>query len=275
MNPSPLLLFSLIFIFGTIIGSFLNVLIYRLGSGFGFNGRSQCLSCGKILRARMLVPVLSYLVQGGRCAYCRTKLSVQYPLVEVATGLLFLAAAWVNHLNHFPFPAHSLTFFFLDLSVLSTLVVIAVYDIKHKIIPDQLSLCFALLGGVILATKFTFGLSPEHYIPVFDQVPWWIDIAAAPLLAVPLALLWLLSGGRAMGLGDAKLAWGMGWFLGFSKGISAIVFAFWIAFIPSMILLFLPRKHFTMKSEIPFAPFLVLGTLAAYVSGINILNWTF
>ncbi len=253
----------------------MNVLIYRLGSGFGFRGRSKCLSCGKTLSARMLVPVLSYVVQGGRCAHCRTKLSRQYPIVEIMTGLLFVAVAWANHLDHLPFPAHSLTFFFLDAAVFSTLVVLTVYDIKHKIIPDQLSLCFALFGGIALWLKFSFGLSPEQYIPIFDQVPWWIDIAAAPLLATPLALLWLLSQGRAMGLGDAKLAWGMGWFLGFSKGISAIVFAFWIAFIPSLILLLLPKKHFTMKSEIPFAPFLVLGTLAAYLSGISILNWTF
>jgi len=153
-------------------------------------------------------------------------------------------------------------------------MLVMVYDVRHKIIPDRLSLIFATLAGITLFAKSQWGMMPTPYIPILNSVPSWINLAAAPALAIPFALLWLLSAGRAMGLGDAKLAWGMGWFLGFTKGITAVMFAFWTAFIPSVILLLLPKKHFTMKSEIPFAPFLILGTLIAYLAHFDIVSWT-
>lgn len=275
MDFYALFFFLFIFILGTIIGSFLNVAIYRLGSGFGFTGRSKCLSCGRTLRALMLIPLFSYLWQRGKCAYCGARISPQYPLVEFATGVLFVGVLEVHISSLLLFDLHSFALLLLDLIVWSILVVITVYDLKHKIIPDRLAILFALFAGIGLLLKLRFGILPEHYIPIFDTVPWWIDLAAGPLLAFPFAALWFFSGGRAMGFGDAKLAWGIGWFLGFSKGFSAIILSFWIAFIPSLVLLLLPQKSFTMKSEIPFAPYLVLGTLAAYALGVDLLSWTF
>jgi leader peptidase (prepilin peptidase)/N-methyltransferase len=265
----------LIFIFGAIIGSFLNVVIYRLGSGSSLGGRSKCLACGKILRAHMLIPLWSYLFLRARCAYCQSRISAQYFFVECTTGLLFVLAASVNHLNlFFPEGAAFLLFLF-EASILSTLVVVTAYDLKHKIIPDRLSLLFALLAGALLLLKWHLGIFPETFTSLLGDMPQWIDVAAGPLLALPFGALWFFSGGRAMGFGDAKLAWGIGWFLGFSKGITAVIFSFWIAFIPSLILLLLPRKSFTMKSEIPFAPFLVLGTLVVYAFGLDLFNWVF
>lgn len=269
------LLFFFVFVLGTIIGSFLNVVIYRFGSGFGLSGRSKCLSCGKTLRASMLIPLFSYLFQRGRCAYCGTRISLQYPLVEFATGILFVMALRVNNLTLSLFDPHMFALFLCDLFVWSILIAITVYDLKHKIIPDRLALLFAFFSGIALCLKLWWGILPEHYIPIFDLVPWWIDLAAGPLFAFPFAALWFFSGGRAMGLGDAKLAWSIGWFLGFAKGFSAVILSFWIAFIPSLILLLLPKKSFTMKSEIPFAPYLVLGTLAVYYFGVDLLSWTF
>lgn len=263
-----------LFLFGVIMGSFLNVVIYRLGSGVGFRGRSKCLSCGKTLTARMLVPVLSFLCQKGKCAHCGTKLSWQYPLVEIAAGVAVVFSAMTEG---FLFTSGSLVsglLALLDASVWMVLLLVTVYDLKHKIIPDRLSLLFAVLAGLTLLVKYRYGIFPVAYIPIFDFVPQWIDLAAGPLLFLPFAGLWLLSRGRAMGLGDAKLAWGIGWFLGFSGGISAVILGFWIAFLPSLLLLFLRGKHFTMKSEIPFAPFLVLGTLAVYLFGIDLFTWT-
>ena len=275
MELYSVLFFTFIYILGAIIGSFLNVVIYRIGSGFGFGGRSKCLTCGKMLRPHMLIPLVSFLIQRGRCAYCSARISLQYFSVECITGLLFAAAAWHNNVFVFFPTAQSLMVFLLDVFIWSTLLLVTVYDLKHKIIPDRLALLFALLSGILLLLKLYFGILPERYIPLLDAVPWWIDLATAPFLAVPFAALWFFSGGRAMGLGDAKLAWGIGWFLGFSKGITAVVFSFWIAFIPSILLLLLPAKRFTMKSEIPFAPFLILGTFIAYFFGVDLLNWTF
>jgi prepilin signal peptidase PulO-like enzyme (type II secretory pathway) len=100
-------------------------------------------------------------------------------------------------------------------------------------------------------------------------------LIAGPLVAIPLAILWLVSGGRWIGLGDAKLMLPLGWYFGVGKGLSIFVFSFWIGAIPSIILLCLPRKRFTMKTELPFAPFIILAALVVYVSGVDILNWTF
>lgn len=266
---------SIIFVFGAIIGSFLNVVIYRLGSGSGLGGRSKCLACGKILHAHMLIPLWSYLFQRGRCAFCQSRISMQYFLVECMTGLLFVLAAFVNDFSMFFSGYQSLMLFLLDGAILSTLVVITVYDLKHKIIPDRLSIIFALLAALSLLLKYFFGVLPDMFTSLLGTLPVWINVAAAPLLALPFAALWGLSGGRAMGLGDAKLAWGIGWFLGLTKGITAVVFSFWIAFIPSLVLLLLPQKRFTMKSEIPFAPFLVLGMLVVYAFGLDLFNWSF
>ena len=265
----------LVFILGLIIGSFLNVVIYRFGSGMRVTGRSKCLSCGKTLTAAMLIPLLSFLFMRGRCGYCGTKLSWQYPLVETLTATLFVIAAHVNGLLSMSASSHQFVVFAVEAAIWAVLVVITVYDLKHRIIPDMLSLLFALLSGGLLLLKWSWGLSVIPFLPFLDSVPVWINAAAGVLLALPFALLWLFSGGRAMGLGDAKLAWGIGWFLGFAGGVSAAVLAFWVAFFPSLLLLLVRSKHFTMKSEIPFAPFLIIGTLIVYTFGIDILSWTF
>ena len=264
----------LIFTLGTVIGSFLNVVIYRTGSGVGYSGRSKCLSCGKMLTAQMLVPLFSFFFQRGRCAYCGTKLSWQYPLVETLSGALFVMVWWVTGFDPLSSGIKETSFFFLDAAIWMTLLAITVYDLRHKIIPDRFALCFALLSGLLLLFRFEQGLLSPYFLTFTGEyIPVWVDLVAGPLLALPFALLWLFSGGRVMGLGDAKLAWGIGWVLGFIGGVSAIILAFWTALIPSLILLFLSRKRFTMKSEIPFAPFLILGTLIVFVWNVDILRW--
>lgn len=276
MFPDTLSLSLLVFILGAVFGSFLNVVIYRTGSGVTYAGRSKCLSCGKVLTPLMLVPIFSFLFQRGRCGHCGAKLSLQYPMVETASGMLFVLVSSVTGSNPFQGSITEATLFFLDAAIWMALLGIVVYDLRHKIIPDRFSAIFAILSGVALLLKWHWGIVTPHYLSLIGNfVPAWLDLLAGPLLALPFALVWFFSHGRAMGLGDAKLAWGIGWFLGFSGGISAIILAFWIAFFPSIFLLFLRQKHFTMKSEIPFAPFLVLGVLCVFVWGIDIFSWAF
>lgn len=275
MNSYGIMIALFAFLFGISIGSFLNVLIYRFGSGTRLSGRSKCLACGKTLAPSMLVPLFSFLFLRGRCAYCSAKLSIQYPLVEAATGALFVLIASKNGLLFPGYSPQHLSISLLEAIIWSLLVVIFVYDWKHKIIPDTFAFLFAVFSGLLLLLRTSYGLVEMPYLPFLSATPVWIDWAAAPILALPLALVWLLTLGRGMGLGDAKLAWGIGWFLGFGGAVSAVIFSFWIAFIPSLLLLFWRSKRFTMKSEIPFAPFLVLGTLAAYALEANILSWTF
>ena len=232
----------LFFVFGSIIGSFLNVVILRYGTGRGVvRGRSACPHCRHELGIAQLVPILSFLFLGGRCRKCRSKISWQYPSVEFLTGLLFLGVFLKSG-------------GILDLIVLSLLVVIFVYDLKHKMIPDAPVYTFILIALIEL---------------LFSH-PALLDLAAGPILFLPFFLLWFFSGGRWMGFGDAKLAIGMGWFLGFAGGLSAVVLGFWMgAGIGIMLLLIKGGKKLTIKSEIPFAPFLIAGLWLVYFFNLD------
>lgn len=260
---------GIIFTFGLIIGSFLNVVVLRMGSGRTLGGRSKCMSCGKVLKWYMLIPLFSFLFLRGRCAYCKAKLSMQYPIIEAGTGLLVLMAAQHYSFSVFNLDILTTSRFIVDAIALATLIVIAAYDLRHKIIPDQLSLTFALAGLLSLVLRSVAGVWPD-LMPLFVSTPKWIDFAAAPILALPLALIWYFSKGKAMGLGDAKLIFGMSWFLGFIGSLSGIIFAFWIASIPSLYLL-ITRKG-NMHTEMPFGPYLALATVLVYYFGWNVLN---
>jgi leader peptidase (prepilin peptidase) / N-methyltransferase len=269
----PALFYSLVFLFGLALGSFLNVVIYRRGGG-SLRGRSRCLSCGKNLTPAMLVPVLSYAIQRGHCAYCGARVSLQYPLVELAMGGALLLVAMNHGLADQPLALNVVVKVILDAVAFGALIAIVVYDFRHKIIPDRFSAVFAASGFLLLALAlYERGLYTDS-TTLLPFVPWWADLLAGPALALPFALLWYFSGGRAMGFGDAKLSWGIGWYLGFTKGFTALVFSFWIAFLPSLALLLLSHRRFTMKSEVPFGPFLVLGTILVYITGWDITNWT-
>ena len=271
------LIWFFMFAFGTIIGSFLNVVILRYNTGEPIvNGKSACFSCAKKLSWYELIPIFSFAALRGKCGKCKSKISWQYPLVEFFTGLLFLAV--YLKLNGFYFLNSNNLFslgnsvskysYFYYLAVFSILIVITVYDLRHKIIPDLLVFSFAFISLIYLvASKATSD--------VVLLANW--DLLAGPILATPFFLMWLLSGGRWMGLGDAKLALGMGWFLGLISGASAVIFGFWIGAVVSIFLLLaqklnLSGKKLTIKSEIPFAPFLILGLLAVFFFDFDVMS---
>ena len=167
---------AFVFILGTIIGSFLNVVIYRYNSGRSpLTGRSQCFSCGKILKPSELIPVVSFLVSRGRCTSCGTRISWQYIIVEVLTGIMFVAVFLLGK---------SASETILLLAIFSTLLVIAVYDLRHQIIPDGLVALFCTLG----LTRFflEFGFVGSFHFPLM----WWL--IAGPILFFPFWFLWLV-----------------------------------------------------------------------------------
>jgi len=262
-----------VFILGTIIGSFLNVVIFRFNTGATLGGRSGCFSCGKKLTARELVPIVSFLMLKGRCSHCKTKISFQYPLVEFFTGFVFL----LFFLRFLPtVSAGSFSFFLTELlfsyAIWATLIVIFVYDVRHKIIPDQLSFAF-----IALAFLNTIIFSPGTFAS---------HLLSALVLFLFFSALWFFSSGTWMGFGDAKLAIGIGLYLGLAQGVSAVVFGFWIGAVVALTTLGTrrvqklfgtnrlrkSRKIITMKSEIPFAPFLILGILLALLLGSDIFS---
>ncbi|PIQ91401.1 MAG: hypothetical protein COV70_03895 [Parcubacteria group bacterium CG11_big_fil_rev_8_21_14_0_20_39_22] len=263
----------LIFLLGSAIGSFLNVVVLRYNTGKITSGRSMCFSCGHKLSPLDLVPIASFLVQGGKCRYCGTKISKQYPGVEIITGILFVAlfykVLWVPILLG-SVSIESFLLFILYAFIVSILVAIAVYDIRHKIIPNMLVYLFIILSALHL-----FLIYPLDYLLSY---PGFFDLLAGLMFFGVLGGLWLISNGKWIGLGDGKLSLGIGLLLGFTFGISAIVLSFWIGAIFAILALILGKikplgsTKLTMKSEMPFAPFLILGTLIILFFPIDVIG---
>jgi len=244
---------AIVFIFGASMGSFLNVVIYRYHSSMSpLNGRSKCFSCGKMLHGYELIPIISFLIQLGRCRGCKGKISWQYPIVELCSGLVWVLVFLLNT---------SISETVLLLIIFSILLIIAVYDMRHQIIPDELVASFAVLSLIKL-------LIINHSL--------LITIASGFLFFTLFWSLWFFSKGRLMGLGDGKLVLGIGWFLGLSAGGSALILAFWIGAAWGIIMLGLQKlggnlisRKLSLKSEIPFGPFLILGVFIVYFLKIN------
>ena len=241
---------AFVFGLGLIIGSFLNVVVYRYNTGLSIvHGRSRCLSCGRTLGFFDLIPVVSFIVQRGRCGTCRARISFQYPVVELVSGLFLLFVYLYFGLN--------LQAVLVALAGLIALA-IAVYDMKHKIIPDGLVYTFIALCFISFLVRT--GMGDIFHGALFGGT------LAGPITALPFALLWFVSRGRWMGFGDAKLALGIGWLLGLPYSLTGVMFAFWIGTVVSLGLIGIeklrlnskPQGH-TIKSEIPFAPFLITG----------------
>lgn len=254
-----------IFIFGTIIGSFLNVVIYRYNSGASpLKGRSQCFACGKTLAWYELIPVFSFLIQRARCRGCSIKLSWQYPLVEVLTGALFVAVYSLGK------PSVESVYLLI---IFSLLLVIAVYDLRHQIIPDGLVFAFALVS-------LGWFVWPFHSDVVrIIHFPYYWTLVAGPMLFAPFWALWFVSRGRWLGLGDGKLALGIGWFLGATEGGSAVMLAFWIGAAYALFVMATQKlgahifeRKLSFKSEIPFGPFLILGMVIVYFTHVNFFD---
>ena len=256
--------------FGLIAGSFLNVLILREGKQT-LSGRSLCPACGAQLRWYDLVPVLSWIFLGGSCRDCKARISLQYPLVELSTAVLFalIGAAPIT-----------LPFKLLALPIAALLLAIAVHDLRTTIIPDR----WVLVCGILALSAALFGVVGTGASYVFA-------VFAGPLTALPLFLLWLVSGGKWMGLGDSKLALSIGWILGIEGGLIAILFAFILGAAVSLPLLAMSsqtiqgfartlipisafrngRLRFTMQSEVPFGPFLVASCFVIWFAHLYAL----
>jgi prepilin signal peptidase PulO-like enzyme (type II secretory pathway) len=247
------LIYIIIFIFGTIIGSFLNVVIDRFNTGRGLGGRSKCDSTGRTLAWYELIPIFSYIFQGGKSLHSKTKLSLQYPLVEAGTGILFVLILHKFIPFLFVMPLSFLVAFLYSIYIFSTLVIIFVYDLKHKIIPN-----FFVFQFIILALVNSVILFLESGLVIF--------LLSGPLVALPLFLLWVFSKGKWIGFGDVKFALGMGWLLGISSGFSALLISFWIGAVFGLFILLIKKSK---NHEIPFAPFLVLATVLCFLYNIN------
>lgn len=237
------------------------MVVYRFKTKRSLGGRSACMSCRAQLRFYELVPLFSYIFLRGRCRTCCSRISIQYPLVELISGIIFASLFWKFQSWFWTDPRLFLiNFIFYSLAFL-ILLAISTYDIKHKIIPDEMSLA---LGVISLAGLFLFCTGG-----VAIHTPKLTDFLAGVYLFLPFALLSLGSRGAWMGFGDAKLALSLGWLLGVARGLSGVVLAFWIGTIAGVFLM-LGKKKYGLKSEIPFAPFLAIGAFLAFIFNLNL-----
>lgn len=253
-------MYSLIYIFvlilGLSIGSFLNCIIYRIEKKQSFlKGRSYCPHCSHVLSWKDLIPVFSYLSLMGKCRYCSKKISIQYLLMEISTGLIFLLTA-VNTLQIISFL--SILLFIYYSIVISFLLIIFVYDLKFFIIPDKV-----LFPAMIVV--FLYQLFSSFIFLNFS--PLWAGLLSCSFFLA----IFLISRGNWMGFGDVKLSFFMGLFLGVSNVMVALFLAFFIGAIIGVGLIFSGDKK--LKSEIPFGPFLITGTIVALFYGQQIVSW--
>lgn len=248
----PFVFYLIIFLFGLTVGSFLNCVIYRLEKKESFlRGRSYCPNCKHQLSWQDLIPLLSFLELRGKCRYCKQRISWLYPLIELATGILFVSVF------HIALPNLLFSIFYFLFS--SFLIIIFVYDLKYYIIPDKV-----IYPAVLVA--FLYNLLYSRFY-ILDSI---YSAFGASLFFLS---IFLISRGKWLGFGDVKLALFMGLFLGFPNILVALFLAFFIGAIIGLGLIIAGKKN--LKSEVPFGPFLVTGTLIALFFGSRIINFYF
>jgi len=237
-----------IVIFGIMIGSFLNVIIYRIpkGESIVFPG-SHCTHCHEKLKWYHNIPLVSWLFLGGKCAYCKTAISNQYPLVELFTGLLWLVIyTKLGLVWYFPFIAASFT----------ALLALSVIDLKYYAVPDSINF---------------FGLLMALIQPDILKLSWDNPLAAATIAAFGLwalaKIISIVARKEAMGGADVIVAGTMAALLGFPGFFLALFLSAILAILPSL---------FAKDTMVPFVPFLALATLIIYLfdsQSMALLNW--
>ena len=236
------------FALGAIIASFVGVIVARFNTGQGFlTGRSRCDACDTPLASLALVPIISYFVSGGRARCCGARISIVAPITELLLGFLF-ALSYLTLGLVLP-----LAPFLLSLSLLLALVL---YDFSHQILPPTLLAIFVVISAV---TGFFMTMSFSTFASSF---------VTAFFIALSLALISLLSRGRAMGLSDAPLAFGLSLLVG-PSAFPGFVFSFWIGAVIGILILLKRPVGSRMGIEVPFAPYLAAGFLLAYFTQWN------
>lgn len=238
----------LILIYGLFIGSFLNVCIYRIPSGLSIiKPPSSCGSCGHRLNYIDMLPVVNYIINKGKCRYCGSRYSIQYPLIELLNGVLYVLVAL-----KFGFTWNSIIY----CAIISILITVSLIDLKHKIIPDSLNITGAIVGIIfIIITKSSI---LNKLAGAFIGLGLFLAIAVIT---------------NAMGGGDIKLMAVLGLMFGVKGVLFITLFSFVLGAVISLILIAVKIK--SRKDEIPFGPFISLSALIYIFFGLELITWYF
>ena len=246
-------MYIIIFLLGVIIGSFLNVCIYRIPKGESIIfPSSHCTSCGTPLKWYDLIPIISFIIQRGKCRYCGEKISLQYPIVEFLNGILYLILYYNFGFN--------LDFIFYGI-IFSILIVIFFIDLYYQIIPNGLNI-------LILISSITYKLL--QFILYNIQLD-LINSLLGLIVSSGLFLLIIIISKGGIGGGDMKLIGVLGFILGVKKIILTIFLSFVLGAIISILLLLFKIKG--MKDPIPFGPFICIAFIITIFWGDNLLLW--
>lgn len=243
----------LIFILGLIVGSFSNVCIYRIPRNESIiYPASHCPKCRSNILPKDNIPLFSYTLLKGRCRNCKSKISIQYPIVEFLTGLIYLIIYLTYSLS-----IQTLIYIFLS----SALIIIAFIDLNEQIVPDVISLPGMVIGFII-----------SFFVPYIS----FINSALGVVVGGGIILIIGLAGSlifkkEAMGGGDVKLAAMIGAFLGWRYIIISLFLGFFLGALAGIILILLKIK--SREDVVPFGPFIVLGYFITLLWGEQIISW--
>ncbi len=282
----------LLFIFGTFLGSFLNLVSDRsVKGGKIIIGHSKCDFCGKILRPLNLIPIVSFLWQRGKCSNCKKSLARIYVFSEVVAGMLLVLAAYLSKFSIFgPFDLTSALGFAFLVVVFSFYEILVLTDLKYLLIPDKVvlpAIGFVALFHVITTSvnlwDYRIRLQNDEFGQYLFRLGYFEDqmldvarslgtnFASAIVIALLFLFLVWVTRGRGMGGGDIRLALLVGLVNPFPHNLLAIFLAFFTGAIISIMFVVAGKK--TLKSVVPFGPFLILGSLISLVWGGVILHW--
>jgi prepilin signal peptidase PulO-like enzyme (type II secretory pathway) len=233
-----LLDYFFIFLIGLAIGSFFNVVIFRFNTNESFvKGRSRCLNCGSNIKWFDMIPVISYFLLKRRCRKCQVKISPLYPLVEFLTALILLL--WYFNIRSLSLPD------IINVFIILIFVLIFFLDFHYFIIPDKI---LALLVVLLIILK-TIATNVNFYQLLISTIG----------LTSFFVIIFLVSKGKWIGLGDIKLIFIIGFLLGYPASFLCVLGAVWVAAVFSIILLIFKRAN--LKTEIPFGAFLSIFTI--------------
>lgn len=244
------------FVFGLIFGSFATVVSWRVPRNESIGGRSKCPNCGHQIKAAENIPVISYFVLGGKCANCGSKISIRYPLIELASGLLFVAAV-CRFGPSVKAGVYALFFW--------TLLVLTVIDLDHKLLPNKITYPLFLAGWAGLALAAFVEDDPERLVDA---------LLGMGIFAGFLFIVAFISP-RGMGMGDVKLALTLGAFLGYIDAPGHVLLGMFLSFVLGGVIGIVIARMTGggRKMQVPFGPFLMGGTLIAIFWGRAILDW--
>jgi leader peptidase (prepilin peptidase) / N-methyltransferase len=239
-------------LFGLLVGSFLNVCIFRMPRGVSVVWpASACGSCRRPLRWFENIPVASWLVLGGRCARCQARISVQYPIVEALTALLFVAVAAVTPIG--PLLLARLLF-------VSALVVLFAIDLEHQILPNAIT-----LPGIVVGFAFALAGPPGWRASLAG-----ILLGAGVLYGIAAGYYWLRKE-EGLGMGDVKMLAMIGAFLGWQHVLLTLVLASFSGAIIGVALILVQKG--SMKYALPFGTFLAVGAAFSMLAGQPLIDW--